>query len=192
MFPRKWFRYPCIAVFALSDMECCLPRAGRMIGKAALEGTSLNKSSFMRTTTITRKQDDDLIHLKHFGGSHLFLALSSWCKGIVSSSASSSSCTTGVWSPTPRFWSHSLTLNIMFPEKPDHKVPSAQSSVRPLRVKIEITELIYMPITGKRKHRRSPNNVNQPYLLLLFMDFFNKCTFLQCKVQIEDLGGFLY
>ena len=43
IFPKKWFRYPCIAIFALSDIECCLPRAGRIIGRAALDGTSLNQ-----------------------------------------------------------------------------------------------------------------------------------------------------
>lgn len=40
---------------------------------------------------------------------YLFLALSSWCVG-VSPSGSSSTCTTFVWSPIPRLWSHSLTL----------------------------------------------------------------------------------
>lgn len=55
MFPRKWFKYPCIATFDLSEIECCLPSAGLMIGKAALEGTSLHKEQTpLRKTTLNR------------------------------------------------------------------------------------------------------------------------------------------
>ena len=42
MSPRKWLRYPCIATLALSEIVCWLPSAGRIIGRAALDGTYLH------------------------------------------------------------------------------------------------------------------------------------------------------
>ena len=131
IFPKKWFRYPCIAIFALSAIVCCLPKAGRRIGRAALDGTSLDQrptykqlirpqnnkscSSKSAPTLVAWKRRREREEKKRGGGIHLCLTLSSgWCKEMASSSASSSSCTTGVASPIPRFWSHSLTFNIMF------------------------------------------------------------------------------
>lgn len=43
IFPKKWLRYPCIATLALSEIDCCLPMAGRITGKAAIDGTCLDQ-----------------------------------------------------------------------------------------------------------------------------------------------------
>lgn len=114
MFPRKWFKYPCIATFALSDIECCLKSVGRIIGSAALDGTSLNKKPPVRTIAIIRGTINLMLSFyqerSYWIRNYLFLALSSVRIGRVSSSGSSSSCITGIISPIPKFWSHSLTF----------------------------------------------------------------------------------
>lgn len=54
MFPRKCFRYPCIATLALSETLCWPPSVGRRIGKAALDGTFLPDQTFRTAIAIAR------------------------------------------------------------------------------------------------------------------------------------------
>jgi hypothetical protein len=129
-FPKKWLRYSCMATFARSEIECWRPRAGRMTGRTAIEGTFLPQQvqclaycmhgitygdstalnqhfRFWQSiyTSITRASSI-------YRDVYLFLIeLSSSCEGTFTSSASSSSCTTGILSPIPKFWSHSLTFS---------------------------------------------------------------------------------
>lgn len=134
-FPKKWFKYSCMAAFARSEIDCWRPRAGRITGKTALEGTFLQpkfkyvyyymhmdmwEANCFKCIKIVYK----ISLLKfHFSFSstrnivnkpplYLFLTeCSSCCEGTCTSSPSSSSCTTGICSPIPKFWSHSLTFN---------------------------------------------------------------------------------
>lgn len=77
--------------------------SGKKKKKATHKNSSSTQMCFIFSIHLTRTRSSN----------HLFLTLSSWCKGTVSSSGSSSSCTTAVCSPIPMFWSHSLTFNIM-------------------------------------------------------------------------------
>lgn len=176
MFPKKWFKYSCIATFALSDIECCLPKAGRIIGRAALDGTSLNKKPTCKNYKNYKGAGHSpcLASILTCSRSHLFLALSSWCSGIVSSSGSSSSCTTGEWSPIPRFWSHSLTFNVMFQREVHQNHTPSQAEV----IDNKFKGFNY----AKGKHIKSRLMSFDTHLLLLLLNFLKKCTFLQCKM----------
>ena len=78
----------------------------------------------------------------------------------------------GAWSPIPRFWSHSLTFNIIFQGK------QHQNSVQRQADKLVKQVLIVKSL-----------NTN---LFLLLVNFFDKSTFLQCKMQIKYLRCFLH